>query len=94
MCVERANHFTLLEDAMTVGTPLAAAMLQLVTGCRVGVHREATSRPRERSLIIGYAPAGSWCHDLAGGRPGQDMPPAGVKALHMFQVSCSFFFRV
>jgi hypothetical protein len=32
MCVERANHFTLLEDAMTVGTPLAAAMLQLVTG--------------------------------------------------------------
>ena len=32
MCVEGANHFTLLEDAMTVGTPLAAAMLQLVTG--------------------------------------------------------------
>ena len=32
MCVEGANHFTLLEDAMTVGTPLAAAMLELVTG--------------------------------------------------------------
>jgi hypothetical protein len=32
MCVKGANHFTLLEDAMTVGTPLAAAMLQLVTG--------------------------------------------------------------
>jgi arylformamidase len=32
MCVEGANHFTLLEDAMTVGTPLAAAILQLVTG--------------------------------------------------------------
>jgi hypothetical protein len=32
MCVEGANHFTLLEDATTVGTPLAVAMLQLVTG--------------------------------------------------------------
>ena len=32
MCVEGANHFTLLEDAMTVGRPLAAAILQLVTG--------------------------------------------------------------
>src|SRR5215831_6223390 len=32
MCVEGANHFTLLEDAMTAGSPLAAAMLQLVTG--------------------------------------------------------------
>jgi arylformamidase len=32
MCVEGANHFTLLEDAMTVGTPLAAAILHLVTG--------------------------------------------------------------
>jgi hypothetical protein len=32
MCVEGAHHFTLLEDATTVGMPLAAAMLQLVTG--------------------------------------------------------------
>ncbi len=32
MCVEGANHFTLLEDGMTPGTPLAAAMLQMVTG--------------------------------------------------------------
>jgi len=32
MRVEGANHFTLLEEAMTAGSPLAAAMLQLVTG--------------------------------------------------------------
>jgi hypothetical protein len=32
MCVEGAHHSTFLEDALTAGTPLAAAMLQLVTG--------------------------------------------------------------
>ncbi len=32
MRVEGANHFTLLEDAMTAGSPLATAMLQLATG--------------------------------------------------------------
>jgi hypothetical protein len=32
MCVEGAHHFIFLEDALTAGTPLAAAMLQLVTG--------------------------------------------------------------
>jgi arylformamidase len=32
MSVEGANHFTLLEEAMTAGRPLAAAMLHLVTG--------------------------------------------------------------
>ena len=32
MRVEGANHFTLLEEAMTAGSPLAATMLHLVTG--------------------------------------------------------------
>ena len=31
-CVEGAHHCTLIEDAMMAGTPLAAAILQLVTG--------------------------------------------------------------
>jgi arylformamidase len=32
MCIEGANHFTLLEQAVTVGSPLAAAIRHLVTG--------------------------------------------------------------
>ena len=32
MRIEGANHFTLLDEAMTAGSPLAAAMLRLVTG--------------------------------------------------------------
>jgi arylformamidase len=31
MAIEGAHHFTLLEEAMTPGSPLAAAMLHLVT---------------------------------------------------------------
>ena len=32
MRIEGAKHFTLLDGAMTPGSPLAAAMLHLVTG--------------------------------------------------------------
>jgi arylformamidase len=32
MCIEGVNHFTLLEQAVTAGSPLAAAILHLVTG--------------------------------------------------------------
>jgi hypothetical protein len=52
MCVEGAYHSTFLEDALTAGTLLTAAMLQLVTGRSRRATRGALPEQRGPSRVI------------------------------------------